>query len=465
MGPGAEPPHAAANERGSVRLSRVSTRVQSLWREWSRRFAGKVAVVAGGAAAGQLLIILASPVLTRIYTPSDFGVLVVFTAIYGTAAALFGWRYEQAALLPGDDRKAASLIAVAGFAALVGVSVLGATVWMLGDAVVVAKSLGAPGLSPFFWLIPVVIVPVYASRLAQMWATRHRRFELIAVAGLNRGVWSVATQLSLSIIPGPLGLLVGRAVGDSVGLGAIVRDTWRHDRASFLMVRLGSMIAAAREYARFPLLSTWVALLNNLGSYAPGVALAMCYGAEAAGLYAVAQRVVDLPFKLVARAISKVFIGEAAHRLRVGDSLVRGLFGRILVIQLLIGAPIMGSLAVVAPDLSVIVFGEEWRQTGEFMRALVPLFLVRFITVPVSGILTLLQLQAAQIWREALRLAMLTLPLFVAVKFGAASEVAVLTLSISGTFSYLLGCGLAWKALRGRTGGDLLAMEPGRGLP
>lgn len=48
-------------------------------------FARNVAVLAGGTAVGQAIVVLASPILTRLYTPEDFGVLAVYTSFLGSS--------------------------------------------------------------------------------------------------------------------------------------------------------------------------------------------------------------------------------------------------------------------------------------------------------------------------------------------------------------------------------------------
>ncbi|MDT2285392.1 hypothetical protein P7H17_03750 [Paenibacillus larvae] len=47
----------------------------------NRPFVKQVSVLAGGTAFSQLLLVAASPVLTRLYTPEQFGVLSVYVAL------------------------------------------------------------------------------------------------------------------------------------------------------------------------------------------------------------------------------------------------------------------------------------------------------------------------------------------------------------------------------------------------
>jgi len=65
-----------------------------------------------GSVIAQALPILFSPILTRIYTPEDFGLLAVFmslTSIFGTIANA---RYEMAVLLPKKETEAINIVSL-----------------------------------------------------------------------------------------------------------------------------------------------------------------------------------------------------------------------------------------------------------------------------------------------------------------------------------------------------------------
>lgn len=79
-----------------------------------RALARSVAVLAGGTALGQGLAVLASPFLTRLCTPSGFGVLSAYTAIFSILVVVASLRYELAIPLPEDDETAANLLVLSG---------------------------------------------------------------------------------------------------------------------------------------------------------------------------------------------------------------------------------------------------------------------------------------------------------------------------------------------------------------
>jgi O-antigen/teichoic acid export membrane protein len=49
---------------------------------------------------GQAITVLVSPILTRLYTPEDFGVFGVYASILGIVTVVASLRYEYALPLP-----------------------------------------------------------------------------------------------------------------------------------------------------------------------------------------------------------------------------------------------------------------------------------------------------------------------------------------------------------------------------
>jgi len=69
-----------------------------------------VSILAGGTTIAQGLNVAIMPVLSRIYSPSDFGVMAVFVSVTAILTELSGFRYHLAIPLPKQERYAKALI-------------------------------------------------------------------------------------------------------------------------------------------------------------------------------------------------------------------------------------------------------------------------------------------------------------------------------------------------------------------
>ena len=141
-------------------------------------FARHVVTLASGTAIAQLLLVLAMPALTRLYTPADYGTLAVYSSTLTVLLVLASLRYEAAIPLPEDEEVAGSLLALT-FIVLAATAVLVALlVWLAGDAFVAHAK--ATALRPYLWLIPVGLLGAGSYQYLSNWAIRRRAFGLFA---------------------------------------------------------------------------------------------------------------------------------------------------------------------------------------------------------------------------------------------------------------------------------------------
>ena len=63
-----------------------------------------------GTAISQGILIAATPILTRIFSPENFGIFALYLSIVGTISLVSSWKYELAIVLPDKDDDAKALV-------------------------------------------------------------------------------------------------------------------------------------------------------------------------------------------------------------------------------------------------------------------------------------------------------------------------------------------------------------------
>jgi len=410
------------------------------------RFARSVAVLAGGAAIGQAVTVLVSPLLTRMYSPDEFGVFGVYASILGIVAVVGSLRYEYAIPLPEDDETAANILGLC-FPLLLGMTVVA---WFaiqgLGRQVVAWAN--APGLGHYLWLIPLGMLGAGTYRILNYWAVRKRHFAGIARTRITRGVARASFQVGLGFAgSGPLGLLLGQMAGEATGSASLGLGAWSKDRALLRTISFRGIRMAAARYKRFPLFSSWADLLEAFGVRAPQLLFAAFYGAEVAGWFVLAQRVISGPLDLVANSVAQVYFGEAARLPRDDPRAMRRLFlGLTRRLALTGGLPVV-AICVAAPWFFSVVFGPGWETAGKYVQILGLMLAVRFAVVPLAHTLSVLERQDLySIW-EATRLALVVGGLIVVGTLGSSHMSAIMVYSLSMLISYGFLWGLIWHVL------------------
>jgi O-antigen/teichoic acid export membrane protein len=351
------------------------------------RFARSVSVLAGGTAAGQLIVIAASPILTRLYTPEDFGLLAVYTGILGILGVVASLRYQLAIPLPESDKDAASIALLSLLIVVFTTLITTVAVWLIGPEI--ADLLNTPALEPYLWLVPIGLFLTGTYQVFQYWAIRTQEFSNIARTRLTQSLGMVVTQIAGYAL-GPIALLLGRGVGQGAGMLALMRSALRHSPKEFEEASSQSIRRNAREHKHFPLVSIWTGLASAGGSNIPPILIAAFLGVGPAGMFALSHRVLSQPMAIIGRAVGDVFYREAAEAHRKGKlgQTVDRVYSSLSVLML----PPAVAVFLVVPEVFVFVFGDEWGEAGEIARWMVPWLFFQLVVTPSTRVFPILGL-------------------------------------------------------------------------
>lgn len=413
------------------------------------RFARSVTLLAGGTALGQAITVLVSPILTRLYSPADFGVFGVYASLLGIVTVIASLRYEYAIPLPEEDETAANILTLC-FGLLLGMTVFS---WLviqgLGQQIVAWANV--PGLEPYLWLVPLGGLGAGTYQILNYWAIRQRDFTRISRTRISRGVGRAVIQVGMGFAStGPLGLLLGQLAGETAGSTSLGLAAWKKDRAAFKAISLQGIRTVASRYKRLPLLSSWGGLLDALGPQVPQILFAAFYGAQVAGWFALGQRVIAAPLNIVVDSVAQVYFGEAARLPRDDPKAMRQLFLRLTGRLVLIGGLPVVLICALAPWFFTIVFGPAWETAGRYVQIIGPMFAVRFAVIPFFHTLSILERQDLYLLWEGTRL-VLVLGSLLAGKFVGLSHVAAVGIySLVMLIAYIVLWGIAWYALKSK---------------
>jgi len=414
-----------------------------------------IASIVTGSVAGQALVLLAYPLLTRIYDPADFGLLTVFTSLVSILALASTGALEAAVPLPADDRDAAA-VAWSGLLFVVVAAVIIAAVGLIA-AEPLAALLGVPRLAGYRYLVPLTVLAVGTYMVLSEWMVRDRSYGALGRRNLLQGVGQVATQLGLGVLGArPVGLLLGLGAGRLAALGGLL------SRGGLLrqpLPRLAGLRAAVHRFRRFPLLAMPSGVINAAGLEVPLLLVAALYGDARAGLLGLAVRVIAGPAQVVGQAVHQVFAGESSAAIRES----RGALGRSVRTSvrrlLLLGAVPAAVLLVAGPVLFGLVFGAGWTEAGEYARLMALAYLAQFAVMPVSATLFLLERQGQELAWVVFRLLLTVGGPLVCGLTGRPVSLAIAALAVGHLVSYVV---LYVLCVRAADSADL-ALGPGRG--
>jgi O-antigen/teichoic acid export membrane protein len=386
-----------------------------------------IAVMAGGSAAAQLLIIVSSPIVARLYTPADFGVTAAYSFMLTGALAINSLRYEYAIPLPKEDDEAANITGMTMALVLVLSLVMTAVIWGIGDTISIW--LNEPRLKELLPLLPFGLIIGGWLMALNYWTVRRKDFRTVTAAQLSTSTGQVAGQIGFGLLGvGVIGLGISFVVGQVLALLAYVRVHF-----PWGALRPASWGALMVKYKKFPLYSTFSSLVDIIGSQFPAVLFLAFFSAAEAGFFALTIRILSLPLGVISNAVAQGFYPALAEvqddrlkTMRLFESMASALF--------LISLTGFGFILATGNHLFRIVFGEQWATAGVYAQLLVPYFLVVFISSPLSSLSLVQGRQKEVLWL----ISAVTVLRFGALIVGALLQSALISVGLFALVSFII---------------------------
>ena len=348
-------------------------------------FVRNVFVLLTGTTAAMIIPVVAFPLLTRLYTPHDFGIFALYVSIVTIISVPISGNYDSAVVLPEKDEDAINLVGVClAVSLLVGVVLLILS-WLFARET--SALLGNRHISAWLRLVPLTAFIMGLQETLSYWANRRRQFRRI---GANRIIESVVTPvvtLTLGLRSwGVGGLVAGLMGGKAAATWMLGRGLWREKKERRLSLSKKSMLEQGKRYSDFPLYSAPTSFLDTLALQIPVLLLTKFFSPTVVGLFALATRAIGTPLALVGSSIGKVYyqwISEAARQ----DVDLRSYVLQVAkYLLLLVSGPVLGAV-LFSPVLFRFVFGGQWGVAGEYARILAFPLAIKFIVAPLAVIM------------------------------------------------------------------------------
>ncbi len=369
------------------------SRIEALLRG---QFLRSVAAVAGGTAAAQAIMILFSPITTRLYGPDAFGTLGAFNAAVAVLTPVATGAYSHAIALPAKDTVAFQIAAISLRIAFVLSIVFCLIVLFFGYPLATAVGLGP--VAGYTWLLAIVFLVTGVEQVYVQWLVRRKQFRALGLIQAVHASGVGAANVTLGLLhPNALTLVISTTVGR---LGKTLLLVLSARDSSFTREVADVLRSGDREARRevggtfrdFPVFRAPQLLLNSISRNVPMLLFAGLFGTTIAGFYAISQRALQLPLAIVSQSVGKVILPRLAEAAQTGRPL------RPLLIRSTLGLAAVGFLpfAVVfiyGPFLFGLVFGPGWSNAGLYARWLVPWLFFGFINVPIVQSLSITKSQ------------------------------------------------------------------------
>lgn len=337
----------------------------------------------------QAIPIAISPLLTRIYTPEDFGVFGVYIAIIAILASFSNGQYHIAIVLPVSNEKAINLAILSFFITLALTIFLFLFIYIFYDSLISLSN--NSDISTVLFFIPISIFLIGIYNIYTYLNTRNKAYKKISTSEIIKALSSSFIQLLLGLINKNLIFLI---LGNIGGFVISILYFFFNFKNKVKTIKKVNLICVMKKYVEYPKINIFNNLLYNLSQYVIHLFITSIYEIKYVGFYTLVQRVMLIPTSIIGRAISQVFFQHMRDSIKINTAKQK--FNETLIMLIFVSSIIFLFLFFYIKDIFIFIFGEDWKDAGNIAKLLIPLFFTQFIRSSINTVTMLYQKQKEQ---------------------------------------------------------------------
>lgn len=350
-----------------------------------------VLTVMTGTAFAQALPVLASPLLTRIFSIEQFGVFTLYYSTSNIFALLATLRYEMAIMLPEKKNEAFNVFGLSVLIALATTIISIPLVLLFRNQL--ASWFHEPGVTHFFLFIPLSVLFTGIFMSGYYWLLRHKQFKKVGVARFVQNFIWIGASISLGYSGFKNGgLIYGLIAGQFLSAALVVIWMLVDSEKEEMKINRQLIGQLAIRFKNFPGINALHALVDAVQLNGITYLLSVFYGNSVLGLYAIAFRTLRAPLAMIGSAMSQVLFQRFSEAHHSGTPMKPMVWNSIRTLFFIGIVPFL-ILLVAGPWLFKTAFGAEWEMAGCYAQILTPWLFFNFILSPISQLPNVLQRQ------------------------------------------------------------------------
>lgn len=393
------------------------------------KFFSNMAKVSTSTLAGQVIGMIITPVLSRIYSPTDFGFFQLFVSIVGIIAPIACLSYYYAIILPEKNEDSANIVILCLF--LIAATAFVTTIIFFLFSGILEQYMQSTGFTMYLPLLPLAIIFSGYAYIFGFWASKRERYNDIAQANVISTFTGKGFSIGYGFFgPTPFGLILGSLINDATIVIILLKKA-SADLSLFYQTSYSKMKELMIRYKKFPQYSFGADLAGSVSVQFIPFALAFNFPAAIIGYYSMAYVILRLPTRFIGNAVGTVFFQQASvEKNHTGEikTVVKTVYSRLISFGIFLCLLLM----IAGPQIFAVVFGPQWETAGLYAQILAPSFFVSFLAFPLGFIYQVLEKQSINFW---FNLSLFVSSIFVLIIGGlfGSPVICMVLLSISGT--------------------------------
>ena len=210
-------------------------------------FYKNILILLKGTVLAQIIPLIISPFLTRLYSPKEFGVLALFSSISVILGSIVNGRYEQALVLIKTENEARHLTILSLLISLF--MSLFLFFFFLFFSTYLIDFFNESDLAFWIYFIPIVVFSIGVYNTLNYYELRKKNFQNISNSEIYRSSSFAVVQLGFPLIKsGLFGLIIGKIISSLIAPFYL----WKISKFEIGKVNMSLILILAKKFIDFP---------------------------------------------------------------------------------------------------------------------------------------------------------------------------------------------------------------------
>lgn len=328
-----------------------------------------------GNASGQLVIILSSPILSRLYNPESFGLLELILSIFTILSVFANLKFDNAIVVQKSNQEADKVFVLCFLInnAMFLLSLGGAWLLKYNDVSFFSQTLGIWWWAPSFlaWLSGI-------QQAFQMFLLREKRYKIISLVIFLQALGLVGLQVCLGYLINysASALILGYIINNIIVCVFLTSIFFKH-MSCISSLHFNFMYSKFLECKNFLVYTVPTSLLGSISQRSLFLMIGVFFAPSDVGFAGLAMRVMYFPITLITRSMGQLFFGIFSEK--KGEIDFPQQINKLLRLKM-ITIPLIIPLIFNAPQFFEFCFGKQWSEAGYYAMLLSPAAFMLFLT-------------------------------------------------------------------------------------
>lgn len=369
-----------------------------------------IAVLASGTGLSQIFPIITAPILTRLYSPEEFGIYALFYSIFTILSGLVMLEYNNVIILSSTKYQSKQGILLCSIISL-GFCLL----FFLAIFIIYNHTnyyLLNEKLSPYLIIIPFTVFVNSLNSQLYYWFLRTDELKFVSTNKVVMAFIAASIQIIMGLLKvGVWGLVLANLFSIVIANLLYFYRFFKNEKTILDCFNLREIIDLSIVYKNFPKVGVWSNILNICTLQIPELFISKYLGVNFLGHYSLANRTISLPMSFIGSSIQEIFKKNASKELRETKTIYYT-YKTVLNTSLIIGCFFLFLFVFFVPPIFTYIFGSDWSDSGLIIRTMSLLFVIRFIVAPLSYSLFIFQKQKMDLYWQIGLLLVTSMSLF-----------------------------------------------------